>query len=134
MSTGMEQTLTIDEQNEARSLYEEFWKLHPNVKNPSNINTVEKAYFLILKGFEKIRLMQQAYEQGYDFTKPNPNEDSESIDYRGILKKYMQHVCGCEGIDFTDRLNEHWNGSDVKFDKEEVADLIKISVENECVE
>jgi hypothetical protein len=54
------------------------------------------------------------------------------MNYRELLKKYMRHVC--EGIDFTDRLNEHWNGSDVKFDKEEVADLIKISVENECVE
>jgi hypothetical protein len=62
------------------------------------------------------------------------NEDSKSIDYRGILKKYMQHVCGCEGIDYTDRLNEHWNGSDVEFDEEEMIILTKISMENKCVE
>ena len=50
------------------------------------------------------------------------------MDYRELLVKYMRHVAKCEGIDFTDRLNDH-TGSDVVFDKEEVQELTRISAE-----
>lgn len=68
--------LTPDEEAEARKLYEEFWQKYPNQKNPSDINTPEKATFLILKGFEKIRLMQQARKQAYAFTRPDEDEEA----------------------------------------------------------
>ncbi len=71
------QTLSDDDEAEARALYEEFWGLHPNIKNPSDINKVEKANFLILKGFEKIRLMQRARKQAYDFTKSTEDDADE---------------------------------------------------------
>ena len=65
------QTLTPAEEAEARSLYEEFRRLHPGVKNPSDINTKEKAFFLFLKGWERISLMQRARKQAYPFTRPD---------------------------------------------------------------
>lgn len=70
------QTLTTTEENEARKLYEEFWRMYPTQKNPTDINTPQKANFLILKGFEKIRLMQRARKQKYDFTRPDEPEDA----------------------------------------------------------
>ncbi len=66
----MTQSLSRQEQDEAKALYEEFWRLYPSQKNPTDINTAEKAHFLILKGFERIRLMQSARKQKYDFTRP----------------------------------------------------------------
>ena len=71
------QTLTADEEAQARALYGEFWHMHPDMKNPTDINKVEKANFLILKGFEKIRLMQRARKQAYDFTKPDEDDADE---------------------------------------------------------
>ena len=71
------QTLTHEEESEARELYREFWELHPNIKNPSDINRVEKADFMMRKGFEKIQLMQKARKQAYGFTKPSENEGLE---------------------------------------------------------
>ncbi|NQU22791.1 MAG: hypothetical protein HQ567_16050 [Candidatus Nealsonbacteria bacterium] len=71
------QTLTPREETEARALYEEFWTMHPDIKNPTDINRVEKANFLILKGFQKIRLMQKARKQAYDFTKPEEDDVDE---------------------------------------------------------
>lgn len=65
----MPQTLTPDEEAEARTLYEEFWKMYPTQRNPTDINTPEKATYLILKGFERISLMQRARKQAYDFTR-----------------------------------------------------------------
>jgi hypothetical protein len=67
----MAQTLSPQEEAEARALYEEFWLIYPNQKNPSDINTAEKAAFLILKGFERIFLMQRARKQACDFTRPD---------------------------------------------------------------
>ena len=64
----MPHSLTDEEEAEARALYEEFWTLHPEQQNPSDINTIEKANFLMQKGFESISLMQRARKQGYDFT------------------------------------------------------------------
>ena len=68
------QTLTESDQAEAKALYEEFWAMHPDIRNPSDINRVEKANFLILKGFEQIRLMQRARKQAYDFTRPEEDD------------------------------------------------------------
>jgi hypothetical protein len=65
----MAKTLTPDEEAEARDLYEEFWKMYPKQSNPSDINTLEKANFLILKGFERVALMQRARKDGYSFTR-----------------------------------------------------------------
>ena len=48
--------------------------MYPAQKNPSDINTPEKANFLILKGFERIRVMQQARKQAYEFTRPEEEE------------------------------------------------------------
>lgn len=65
----MPKSLSKKEEKEARALYEEFWKTNPKQANPSDINTPEKANFLILKGFERISLMQRARKQAYDFTR-----------------------------------------------------------------
>ena len=37
--------------------------MYPKQLNPSDINMPEKATFLILKGFERISLMQRARKQ-----------------------------------------------------------------------
>lgn len=63
------QTLTAKEEKKARSLYQEFWEIYPDIKNPSDINSLEKADFMIKKGFENISLMQKARKQAYKFTK-----------------------------------------------------------------
>ncbi len=72
MGGEMAQSLSRREVAEARALYEEFWRMYPDQKNPSDINTREKATFLILKGFERISLMQRARKQKYDFTRHVP--------------------------------------------------------------
>lgn len=64
----MKQTLTPSEEAEARALFNEFWRRYPNQRNPTDINTPEKATFLKSKGFDRIRLMQRARKQAYDFT------------------------------------------------------------------
>lgn len=71
----MAQALSEQEKAEAKCLYEEFWGMYPLQRNPTDINTPEKATFLILKGFERIRLMQRARKQKYDFTRPNEGGD-----------------------------------------------------------
>ncbi len=63
------QTLSPKEEKKAKSLYAEFWKIYPKIKNPSDINSPEKATFMITKGFESIQLMQKARKQAYSFTK-----------------------------------------------------------------
>jgi len=65
----MAKTLTPEEEVEAKALYEEFWKMYPKQLNPTDINTPEKATFLVIKGFERISLMQRARKQAYDFTR-----------------------------------------------------------------
>jgi hypothetical protein len=62
-------TLTAQEEALARSLYEEFWRLHPNQPNPTDINTPEKEAFLKTKGADKMKLMQRARKQAYGFTR-----------------------------------------------------------------
>lgn len=49
------------------------------------------------------------------------------MDYEALLKKYMQHVCDCEGIDFVVRIGDRH--SDVEFTDEEKAELERISEE-----
>lgn len=49
------------------------------------------------------------------------------IDYRELLRKYLEHVAGCEGIGFTYLLNETCSGSSVEFTDEEVAELQRMS-------
>jgi hypothetical protein len=51
------------------------------------------------------------------------------MDYRELLKKYMEHVGDCEGTTFVDWLNEH-SRSDVEFTGEEVAELESIREEH----
>ena len=71
----MAQSLSPEEVQAAQVLYEEFWAKYPNQKNPSDINTPEKASFLILKGFERIHLMQRARKQAYPFTRPDDDRN-----------------------------------------------------------
>jgi len=73
----MPQNLSEEEKVAAQALYEEFWERYPTQKNPSDINTLEKACFLMSKGFERIALMQRARKQGYDFTRPDDGSDAE---------------------------------------------------------
>lgn len=44
------------------------------------------------------------------------------IDYRDLLRKYIQHVSDCEGVNYIGSLNNHWM-SDVVFNEEEVKAL-----------
>ena len=76
-SPPMAQTLTPDEVNEARALYAEFFARYPLLKNPTDINRAEKAFFLTMKGWEKIKLMQRARKAPYDFTKPGEEDADE---------------------------------------------------------
>jgi hypothetical protein len=80
-ATEMPQTLTPQEESKARKLYDEFWRLHPDQLNPSDINTPEKATFLIMKGFERIALMQRARKQAYSFTRPESPSDPVKPDH-----------------------------------------------------
>jgi len=43
--------------------------MYHDIKNPSDINSQEKADFLVKKGFDNISLMQKARKQAYKFTK-----------------------------------------------------------------
>ena len=61
--------LTTRDLLKARSLYRRFFNLYPDQKNPTDINTVEKAVFLVIVGFENIQLMQAARKEGHPFTK-----------------------------------------------------------------
>lgn len=56
----------------AEKLYKRFWSLYPDQLNPTDINTPEKAAFLILVGYENLKLMQQARKDRLLFTRPNP--------------------------------------------------------------
>lgn len=71
--------MTPAEDQEAKALYEEFWAIPGNelIKNPSDINRVEKAHFLMLKGFERIRLMQRARKQARPYTRPDEVESED---------------------------------------------------------
>lgn len=76
------QNLSPEQELRAKELYEEFWATYgTHIKNPSDINTIEKAHFLIEKGFEDIALMQKARKQKYPFTRYNeldPEDEGDS--------------------------------------------------------
>lgn len=50
------------------------------------------------------------------------------MDYKNLVKKYMDHVVTCAGTDYVDVLNDPL-GSDVEFSDEENEELNKISIE-----
>ena len=68
--------MTPEEDELAAKLYAEFWTKHPTIKNPSDINRTEKAEFLILKGFESIKLMQRARKQAKAYSRPFDDDDT----------------------------------------------------------
>lgn len=50
------------------------------------------------------------------------------MDYKALLMKYMLHVEQCEGVDFTDRLNDGLE-SEVIFTDDEVSELKSLAEE-----
>ena len=50
------------------------------------------------------------------------------MDYKNLVKKYMDHVVTCAGTDYVDVLNDPL-GSDVEFSDEEQEELDNISIE-----
>ena len=50
------------------------------------------------------------------------------MDYKNLVKKYMDHVVTCAGTDYVDVLNDPL-GSDVEFSDEEQEELNNISIE-----
>jgi hypothetical protein len=71
--------MTIDEDKMAEKLFNEFWKKYPHIKNPTDINMTEKAEFLVLKGFESIRLMQRARKQKKPYSRPDEDDEVEDL-------------------------------------------------------
>ncbi len=52
--------MTREEQEKAKTLYGEWFALHPDVKNPSDINCQLKYDYFMEAGWEKLQLMQRA--------------------------------------------------------------------------
>ena len=50
------------------------------------------------------------------------------MDYRILVRKYLEHVVTCAGSDYVDVLNDPL-GSDVEFSDEEQEELNNISIE-----
>ena len=50
------------------------------------------------------------------------------MDYRILVRKYIEHVVTCAGSDYVDVLNDPL-GSDVEFSDEEQEELNNISIE-----
>jgi len=50
------------------------------------------------------------------------------MDYRILVRKYIEHVVTCAGSDYVDVLNDPL-GSDVEFSDEEQKELNNISIE-----
>jgi hypothetical protein len=70
----MAKSLTPEQEAEARALFAEFFATHPSLRNPTDINHRDKAFFMFVKGWEKFRLMQRARKQGLDFTRPGEDD------------------------------------------------------------
>lgn len=54
------------------------------------------------------------------------------VDYKALLEKYIQHVGGCEGVDFIDEVDDkgrmyRHRGSTVVFTPEEAAELQRLA-------
>ena len=54
--------------------------------------------------------------------------ESNVMDYRMLVRKYLEHVITCAGTAYVDVLNDPM-GSDVEFSDEENEELNKISIE-----
>ena len=54
--------------------------------------------------------------------------ESNVMDYKMLVRKYMEHVITCAGTAYVDVLNDPM-GSDVEFSDEENEELNKISIE-----
>ncbi len=54
---------------ECRELWDEFKLTCGGQGSPVVVNTVEKAEFFIMKGFEKVMLMNQAEKEGLGFSR-----------------------------------------------------------------
>ena len=55
-------------------------------------------------------------------------KQSAPIDYRDLLRRYMEHVGDCEGTTFVWQLN-HAPGSDIRFTEAEETELQRIELE-----
>ena len=59
--------------DKAKDGYELFFRTHPNVKNPTDINSREKLNFFVSNGFDLLFRMQEARKQNTEKNgKPNP--------------------------------------------------------------
>ena len=57
-------------------LFDEWFIENPDIKNPSEINSEEKALFLLRKGWNSIKVMQTARKKGFEWTKrPKDRKD-----------------------------------------------------------
>ena len=70
----------------ARHLYEVWFTLHPDMRNPTDVNNKTKYDYFTREGWETLSLMQEARKQnvarhGYPFkwTQPEYWEDGEEI-------------------------------------------------------
>jgi|SaaInlV_100m_DNA_3_1039692.scaffolds.fasta_scaffold36761_1 adenine-specific DNA glycosylase len=69
----MRMPLTATQAQSAKNLYEKWFKRHPDIKNPTDINREEKFNFAIELGWNSFRLMQQARKSNVDkFNYPFP--------------------------------------------------------------
>lgn len=51
-------------------LFKEWFRLHPDQKNPTDLNTQEKWDWMMNKGFPAFRVMQQARKRGEEWSRP----------------------------------------------------------------
>ena len=59
--------------DKAKDGYELFFRTHPSVKNPTDINSREKLNFFVSNGFDLLFRMQEARKQNTEKNgKPNP--------------------------------------------------------------
>lgn len=68
----------LKDMDQVKKDYQDFFRKHPNQKNPSDINTEEKFNFAIKIGWKRLRAMQNARKARYNFTLGYLNEDSNS--------------------------------------------------------
>lgn len=50
-----------------------------------------------------------------------------TIDYKELLRKYIDHVSACEGVDFIGRIrDDHWSSANTKFTDAEYVALCEL--------
>ena len=57
------------DRQKALELFREWFKLHPNIKNPTDINRVEKWEFFQQRGWDALYQMQRARKAGEVFVR-----------------------------------------------------------------